>query len=114
MLWGGGLRRKTPMLFALGFLSLFIAGGVTGPILALPALDSYLHNTFFVVAHFHLIMAMAGVFSIFAGVYYWFPLMTGRMMSERWAAALLALADRRLRHFFSHASRRTRRRAAPL
>ena len=71
------------MLFALGFLSLFIAGGVTGPILALPALDQYLHNTFFVVAHFHLIMAMAGAFSIFAGVYYWFPLMTGRLMSER-------------------------------
>jgi cytochrome c oxidase subunit 1 len=82
-LWGGGLRRTTPLLFALGFLSLFIAGGVTGPILALPALDQYLHNTFFVVAHFHLIMAMAGVFSIFAGIYYWFPLMTGRLMSER-------------------------------
>jgi cytochrome c oxidase subunit 1 len=82
-LWGGGLRRTTPMLFALGFLSLFIAGGVTGPILALPALDQYLHNTFFVVAHFHLIMAMAGAFSIFAGIYYWFPLMTGRLMSER-------------------------------
>ncbi len=80
---GGGLVRTTPMLFALGFISLFIAGGVTGPILALPALDQYLHNTFFVVAHFHLIMAMAGAFSIFAGVYYWFPLMTGRMMSER-------------------------------
>jgi cytochrome c oxidase subunit I len=82
-LWGGGLERKTPMLFALGFLSLFIAGGVTGPILALPALDQYLHNTSFVVAHFHLIMAMAGAFSIFAGIYYWFPLMTGRLMSER-------------------------------
>lgn len=82
-LWGGGLQRTTPMLFALGFLSLFIAGGVTGPILALPALDQYLHNTFFVVAHFHLIMAMAGAFSIFAGVYYWFPLMTGHLMNER-------------------------------
>jgi cytochrome c oxidase subunit 1 len=82
-LWGGGLQPTTPMLFALGFLSLFIAGGVTGPILALPALDQYLHNTFFVVAHFHLIMAMAGTFSIFAGIYYWFPLMTGRLMSER-------------------------------
>jgi cytochrome c oxidase subunit 1 len=79
----GGLRLTTPMLFALGFVSLFIAGGLTGPILAQPALDSYLHNTYFVVAHFHLIMAMAGVFSIFAGVYYWFPLMAGRMLSER-------------------------------
>ncbi|HET8637726.1 MAG TPA: cbb3-type cytochrome c oxidase subunit I [Acidobacteriaceae bacterium] len=82
MLWGGGLRLKTPMLFALGFLSFFIIGGLTGPILAQPALDSYLHNTFFVVAHFHLVMGMAGVFAIFAGVYYWYPLMTGRTMSE--------------------------------
>lgn len=81
-LWGGGLRLTTPMLFAMGFVSFFIAGGLTGPILAQPALDSYLHNTFFVVAHFHLIMAMAGAFAVFAGVYYWFPLMSGRMLSE--------------------------------
>jgi cytochrome c oxidase subunit 1 len=86
-LWAGSKRRgglilKTPMLFALGFLSFFIAGGLTGPILAQPALDIYLHNTFFVVAHFHLIMAMAGAFSLFAGVYYWFPLITGRRMNE--------------------------------
>jgi len=78
----GGLRLQTPMLFALGFLSFFIAGGLTGPILAQPALDAYLHNTFFVVAHFHLVMAMAGVFSIFAGIYYWYPLLTGRLMNE--------------------------------
>ncbi len=82
MLWGGGLGLRTPMLFALGFLSFFIAGGLTGPLLAQPALDAYLHNTFFVVAHFHLVMAMAGVFSVFAGIYYWFPLMTGRLMNE--------------------------------
>ncbi len=81
-LWGGGLRLTTPMLFSMGFVSLFIAGGLTGPILAQPVLDAYLHNTYFVVAHFHLIMAMAGAFSIFAGVYYWFPLMTGRTMNE--------------------------------
>lgn len=73
----------TPMLFTLGFLSFFIAGGLTGPILAQPVLDAYLHNTYFVVAHFHLVMAMAGMFSLFAAVYYWFPLMTGRMMNER-------------------------------
>ncbi|HEV2465175.1 MAG TPA: cbb3-type cytochrome c oxidase subunit I [Acidobacteriaceae bacterium] len=82
MLWGGGLNLRTPMLFALGFLSFFIAGGLTGPLLAQPALDAYLHNTFFVVAHFHLVMAMAGIFSVFAGIYYWFPLITGRMMNE--------------------------------
>ncbi|HEX4019591.1 MAG TPA: cbb3-type cytochrome c oxidase subunit I [Acidobacteriaceae bacterium] len=81
-LMGGGLRRTTPLLFTLGFLSMFITGGATGPILAQPVLDSYLHNTYFVVAHFHLVMGMAGVFALFAAVYYWFPLMTGRMMNE--------------------------------
>ncbi len=79
----GGLRRATPLLFTLGFVSLFITGGLTGPILAQPILDSYLHNTFFVVAHFHLVMGMAGVFALFAAIYYWFPLLTGRLMSER-------------------------------
>ncbi len=82
-LWGGGLRFTVPMLFSLGFLSFFITGGLTGPILAQPVLDGYLHNTYFVVAHFHLIMAMAGVFAVFAGVYYWFPLMSGRQMHRR-------------------------------
>ncbi len=79
----GGLRRATPLLFTLGFVSVFITGGLTGPILAQPILDSYLHNTFFVVAHFHLVMGMAGVFALYAAVYYWFPLLTGRRMSER-------------------------------
>jgi cytochrome c oxidase subunit 1 len=82
MLFRGRLRLATPMLFTLGFISFFIAGGLTGPILAQPALDAYLHNTFFVVAHFHLVMAMAGVFSLFAGIYYWYPLLTGRLMNE--------------------------------
>ena len=86
--WRARPEYTTAMLFALGFVSLFITGGLTGPILAQPILDEYLHNTFFVVAHFHLIMAMAGVFGLFAGTYYWFPLMTatrshaGRRMSE--------------------------------
>jgi cytochrome c oxidase subunit 1 len=83
----------TPMLFALGFVSLFLAGGLTGPILAQPILDQYLHNTYFVVAHFHLIMAMSGVFGLFAATYYWFPQITAaaggppRLMNEalgRW------------------------------
>jgi cytochrome c oxidase subunit I len=79
---GGGLEFKTPMLFTLGFVSLFVTGGLSGPLLALPILDQYLHNTFFVVAHFHLIMGMAAIFSIFAGIYYWFPLLTGRFLEE--------------------------------
>jgi cytochrome c oxidase subunit I len=87
-IWRAKPSYKTPMLFSLGFVSLFITGGLTGPILAQPILDEYLHNTFFVVAHFHLIMAMAGVFALYAATYYWFPLLTattrhpGRLMSE--------------------------------
>ena len=74
----------TPMLFALGFVSLFISGGLSGIIVAQPILDEYLHNTFFIVGHFHLIMAMAGVFGLFCATYYWFPLLFhGRMLSER-------------------------------
>jgi len=76
-------RFTSPMLFALGFVSLFIAGGLTGPILAQPILDEYLHNTFFVVAHFHLIMALAGVFGLFCATYYWFPLLFHRQLNER-------------------------------
>ncbi len=81
--WRSRPRLTTPMLFALGFVSLFVTGGLTGPILAQPILDEYLHNTFFVVAHFHLIMAMAGVFGLFCATYYWYPLMFGRELSER-------------------------------
>jgi cytochrome c oxidase subunit 1 len=82
-LYGGKIRYKTPLLFSVGFVSLFITGGLTGPILAQPALDAYLHDTYFVIAHFHLIMAMAGVFAIFSATYFWFPKMFGRMMNER-------------------------------
>ncbi|HET9741242.1 MAG TPA: cbb3-type cytochrome c oxidase subunit I [Terriglobales bacterium] len=81
-MWGGRLRLTTPMLFAIGFVSFFISGGVTGPLLAEPELNQYLHGTYFVVSHFHLIMAMASGFGIFAATYYWFPKMFGRMMNE--------------------------------
>jgi cytochrome c oxidase subunit 1 len=81
-LYGGKIRYATPLLFSAGFVSLFITGGLTGPILAQPALDTYLHDTYFVVAHFHLIMAMAGLFAIFSATYFWFPRMFGRMMNE--------------------------------
>ncbi len=82
--WRSRPRLTTPMLFALGFVSLFVTGGLSGPILAQPILDEYLHNTFFVVAHFHLIMAMAGVFGLFCATYYWAPLLFGRRLSETW------------------------------
>src|SRR6266404_9271896 len=82
-LWRGRIHFTTPMLFAIGFVSLFITGGLTGPMLAQPKLDVYLHDTHFVVAHFHMIMGMAAVFGIFAATYFWFPKMFGRMMDER-------------------------------
>ena len=81
-LWGGRIRFQTPMLFAIGFVSLFVSGGLSGPFLAQPVLDIPLHDTAFVVAHFHLIMGVAAIFGIFAGTYYWFPKMFGRMMNE--------------------------------
>ncbi len=81
-LWGGSIRLKTPMLFSLGFVSFFVSGGVTGMLLAQPAVDVYLHDTYFVVAHFHIIMGVAAVFALFAAIHFWFPKMFGRMMSE--------------------------------
>ncbi|MBK7926204.1 MAG: cbb3-type cytochrome c oxidase subunit I [Bryobacterales bacterium] len=81
-LWGGQLRLNVAMLFALGFVSLFVAGGITGIFLGQPAMDLYLHDTYFVVGHFHLIMGVAAVFAMFAGTYYWFPKMFGRMLNE--------------------------------
>src|SRR6266702_1995955 len=81
-LWGGKIRFSSPMLFAIGFVSLFVVGGISGPFLAQPVLDIYLHETYFVIAHFHLIMGVASIFGIFAATYYWFPKMFGRMMNE--------------------------------
>jgi cytochrome c oxidase subunit 1 len=81
---GGRVRFQTPMLFAIGFVSLFVSGGLSGPFLAQPVLDIPLHDTAFVVAHFHLIMGVAAIFGMFAGTYYWFPKMFGRMMNETW------------------------------
>ncbi|HKU19639.1 MAG TPA: cbb3-type cytochrome c oxidase subunit I [Terriglobales bacterium] len=81
-LYGSKLRINTASLFALGFVSLFISGGVSGFFLAQPSIDIMLHATYFVVGHFHLVMAVAAIFGIFAGTYFWFPKVTGRMMNE--------------------------------
>jgi cytochrome c oxidase subunit 1 len=81
-LWGGKIRLHSPMLFAIGFVSLFVSGGLSGPFLAQPVLDIPLHDTYFVVGHFHLIMGVAAIFGIFAATYYWFPKMFGRTMNE--------------------------------
>ncbi len=82
-LWGGRIELTTAMLFALGFVSVFVTGGLSGIFLAQPVLDLYFHDTYFVVAHFHLIMGVAAIFGIFAGVFYWFPRLFGRMMNEK-------------------------------
>lgn len=80
---GGRIRFTTPLLFSVGFVSLFITGGLSGPILAQPRVDVYLHDTYFVTAHFHMIMGMAAVFAIFAATYFWFPLLfSDRLMNE--------------------------------
>jgi len=81
-IWRGRIRFHSPMLFAIGFVSLFVTGGISGPFLAQPVLDIYLHETYFVIAHFHLIMGVASIFGIFAATYYWFPKMFGKMMNE--------------------------------
>ena len=81
-LWGGSIRFNTPMLFATAFLPMFGIGGLTGIPLAFNAVDLYLHDTYYIIAHFHYIIAPGTIFAIFAGVYHWFPKATGRMMSE--------------------------------
>ena len=82
-LWRGSIVFTPAMLFALGLVSTFITGGVTGIILADSALDIAIHDTYFVVAHFHIVMGMSAVFGMFGGVYHWFPKMYGRMMNTR-------------------------------
>src|SRR3984957_4217400 len=81
-LYGANIQINSASFFALGFISMFVSGGVSGFFLAQPSIDIYLHATYFVVGHFHMVMGVAAIFAIFSGTYFWFPKMTGRMMNE--------------------------------
>jgi cytochrome c oxidase subunit 1 len=81
-MWGGSVSFKTPMVWAMGFIFMFTVGGVTGVVLANGGLDDNLHDTYYVVAHFHYVLSLGAVFSLFAGFYYWFGKMSGRQLNE--------------------------------
>jgi cytochrome c oxidase subunit 1 len=81
-MWGGSLSFKTPMMWSLGFIFMFTVGGVTGVVLANGGIDNYMHDTYYVVAHFHYVLSLGAVFSLFAGFYYWFAKMSGRQYNE--------------------------------
>jgi len=83
-MWGGSIEFKTPMLWAIGFVFVFTLGGVTGVVVANAGIDQILHNTYFVVAHFHYVLSLGSVFSIFAGFYYWIGKMSGHQYPEFW------------------------------
>src|ERR1041385_6543273 len=90
-MWSGRIVLRTPMLWMLGFFAIFIAGGLTGVMLAAVPLNTQLHDTFFVVAHFHYVLIGGAVFPLFGAFYYWFPKITGRLLSERLGAWVFGL-----------------------
>ena len=86
-MWGGSIEFKTPMLWAIGFIMVFTVGGVTGLVVASAGIDQIVHNTYYVVAHFHYVLSLGSVFAIFAGFYYWIGKMSGRQYPEFWGRA---------------------------
>jgi cytochrome c oxidase subunit 1 len=91
-LWGGSIRFNTPMLFALAFLPMFGIGGLTGLPLGFNASDILLHDTYYVIAHFHYVVAPGTIFALLAGIYYWYPKATGRFMNEFWGRVHFVLS----------------------
>lgn len=83
-IWGGKLQFTTPMLFSLSFVSMFIIGGLSGIFMAATPVDIFIHDTYFIVAHFHYVLFGGTAFAVFGGIYFWFPKMFGRMMNEFW------------------------------
>jgi cytochrome c oxidase subunit 1 len=89
--WGGNLQFTTAMLNALAFVAMFIIGGLSGIFMAATPVDVYIHDTYYIVAHIHYVLFMSSIFGIFAGIYYWYPKMFGRMMNETWGKVHFAL-----------------------
>ncbi len=83
-IWGGNIKYTTAMLNALAFVAMFVIGGLSGIFMAATPVDVYIHDTYFIVAHIHYVLFMSSIFGIFAGIYFWFPKMFGRMMNETW------------------------------
>jgi cytochrome c oxidase subunit 1 len=90
-MWRGNIQIQTPNLFAIGFVAMFVIGGLSGIFMASTPVDIYIHDTYFIVAHLHYVLFGGSLFAIFAGIYYWFPKMFGRMMSETWGKIHFAL-----------------------